>query len=323
MADQSVPAEEAPCACAVFMVRPARFAFNRQTARTNAFQQPAPASPPDDLQDLALREFTGLAERLDRAGVGVIVADDTPEPAKPDAVFPNNWVSFHADGTVVLYPMLAANRRLERRAELLDAIAGRGWFDILRTLDLSQHEARGRYLEGTGSLVLDRPARVAYASWSPRTDPVVLDDFARQLGYETLAFEAVGADGRAVYHTNVVMGVGARFAVFCGAAIVDLRQRRAVVSRLEATGHHVIDISPGQMQAFGANLLELKGSRGPVIALSTTAWAEFEPPQRRMLEQHGELLAADIPTIERIGGGGVRCMLAEIHLPKRGPASMS
>jgi hypothetical protein len=322
------------------MVRPARFGFNRQTAGTNAFQHPtrdseaghltagdaagaAARAPDSDAQTLAVREFDTLADRLCDAGVEVIRADDTPEPAKPDAVFPNNWVSFHGDGTVVLYPMLAANRRLERRPELIAEAVQRGAFRVVRTVDLSHHEAQHRYLEGTGSMVLDRAARIAYASLSPRTDPELLREFARQLDYELVTFEAAGPDGRAVYHTNVLMAVGARFAVLCTAAITSAQCRRAVVSRLADTGHRVLDISPGQMQAFAGNLLELAGDRGPVIALSTTAWAAFHPAERRILEQHGEVLGAAIPTIERIGGGGVRCMLAEIHLPKQQDASMS
>jgi hypothetical protein len=332
MARRDTPAPEAQCARAVLMVRPARFGFNRQTAGSNAFQHPAQrpeaghsaaGAPEPDVQTLAVREFDTLASRLRDAGVEVIPAEDTPDPAKPDAVFPNNWVSFHGDGTVVLYPMLAANRRLERRKELIAEAVQRGAFRVVRTVDLSHREAQRRYLEGTGSMVLDRSARIAYASLSPRTDCDVLREFARQLDYELVTFEATGPDGKAVYHTNVLMAVGANFAVLCTAAITDAQCGRAVVSKLEATGHRVLEISPGQMRAFAGNLLELAGDRGPVIALSTTAWAAFHPAERRILEQHGAVLSAAIPTIEHIGGGGVRCMLAEIHLPKRQDASMS
>ncbi len=314
------PAREAQCAGTVLMVRPANFGFNAQTAASNTFQRAA-AGGAAEAQALALREFAALAAALRGAGVEVIVADDTPAPVKPDAVFPNNWVSFHADGSIVLYPLLAANRRLERRAELIDEVIRAGRFRVSRSIDLSYRERDGQYLEGTGSLVLDRPGRIAYASLSPRTDLDVLGEFAQQLDYELVTFESRGADGTAVYHTNVVMAVGARFAVVCGEAIVDARHRLAVCQRLEAGGHRLVDISSAQMHGFAGNLLELAGASGPVIALSAAAWSVLGAQQRRVLESHGEIVAVDVATIERVGGGGVRCMLAEIHLPKRRPAA--
>ncbi len=292
------------------MVRPACFGFNPETAASNAFQ----TSPSGDSASAALREFDGLETALSRAGVRVIVAPDTPDPIKPDALFPNNWVSFHADGTVVLYPMLAANRRRERRLEVLARVRDAG-FALRRIVDLSEHEVAGRYLEGTGSLVLDRAAGVAYAGVSARTDRRVLEDFAQQLNYEVLAFEAVDASNRPIYHTNVFMSVGTRFAVICGDALRGAGIRAGVRDRLEASGHEVVEISFAQMQAFAANVLELSAPGGPVLALSAQAQAALEPHQRRALEQHATLLCVPIPTIERIGGGGVRCMLAEIHLP--------
>jgi hypothetical protein len=299
------------------MVRPACFGFNRQTSPTNAFQQIPEHGAGIDLQGLALREFDALAAALDRAGVEVIVAADTASPVKPDAVFPNNWVSFHPDGTLVLYPMLAPNRRAERREELIAQVTREGAFRISRTVDLSYREEQGKYLEGTGSMVLDRAWRVAYACLSPRTDLDVLGEFAQQLDYELVTFEAFDAAGSAVYHTNVVMAVGARLAVVCGEAIAQADHRAAVLAKLHATGHEVIDISLRQMHDFGANLLELAPPMGSVIALSTTAWQAFSAAQRRVLEAHGAIVAVEIQTIERFGGGGVRCMLAEIHLPKR------
>jgi len=297
------------------MVRPARFGFNSQTAPSNSFQRLPPADAPSELQALALREFDGLADGLRGAGVNVMVADDTPLPVKPDAIFPNNWVSFHGDGTVVLYPMLAPNRRSERRDDVLRQVSGDGGFRITRTIDLSYRELEGKYLEGTGSLVLDRASHVAYASLSPRTDLDVLGEFAQQLDYELVAFEALDSAGGAVYHTNVLMTIGARFAVLCAAAIAERRHRDAVYSMLRASGREIIEISPAQMQGFAGNLLELAPAGAAVIALSTTAWRSLDPGQRRTLERHGRILAVDIPTIERCGGGGVRCMLAEIHLP--------
>jgi hypothetical protein len=218
---------------------------------------------------------------------------------------------------VVLYPMLAPNRRSERRDDVLRQVSGDGGFRITRTVDLSYREEHGKYLEGTGSLVLDRVGHVAYASLSPRTDLDVLGEFAQQLDYELVTFEALDGSGGAVYHTNVLMAIGARFAVVCGAAITQQRHRDAVYSKLRTRGREIIEISPAQMLQFAANLLELAPAGTNVIALSTTAWHSLDPGQRRALERHGRILTADIPVIERCGGGGVRCMLAEIHLPTR------
>jgi hypothetical protein len=300
------------------MVRPASFGFNLQTAASNAFQQNPSEAAETDTQGLALEEFDGVAKALQRAGVEVLVAPDTALPAKPDAIFPNNWVSFHFDGAVTLYPMLALNRRWERRQEVLEQVVREGGFRVLRTFDLTHREAEGKFLEGTGSLVLDRPHRVAYASLSPRTDLDVLGEFAQLLDYELVTFEARDSATQPVYHTNVVMAIGTRFAVVCGEAIVEPTHREAVFNKLRAAGHDIVDISLRQMLNFAANVLELApAAGGHVIALSTTAWRSLELAQKRILESHAEIIPVSIPTIERVGGGGVRCMLAEIHLPRR------
>ncbi len=304
------------------MIRPANFGFNPQTAASNVFQHdplgalPA-ARPTAEIQALALREFDGRAAALARAGTQVVIVDDTQEPPKPDAVFPNNWVSFHADGTVVLYPMLAPNRRLERREEVIGQVVAAGPFRTARTVDLSPREAQGKYLEGTGSLVLDRVHHVAYANICARTDLDALGDFAQQLDYDLVTFESEDGAGRSVYHTNVMMAIGTGFAVVCGESITDPKRREAVYSTLESAGRELIDITHAQMQAFAGNLLELAPPDCRAIALSTSAWRSLVPAQRRALERHGRIVAADIPVIERCGGGGVRCMLAEIHLPGR------
>jgi hypothetical protein len=302
----------------VLMVRPAHFAFNPETAPSNAFQVAAGADA-----SLALQEFDGLVRLLGRSGLQVIVAEDSPVPVKPDAIFPNNWVSFHRDGTVVLYPMLAPNRRLERRDDLIEQVVRDGGFRVTRAVDLSYREKEGKFLEGTGSLVLDRTHSVAYASLSARTDLDVLGEFAQLLDYDLMTFDAVGAKAQPVYHTNVLMAVGTRFAVLCSDAIVTPAHRAAVLERLRATDHEVIEISQDQMLAFAGNMLELHGSAGTVIALSQGAWRSLEAAQRRRLESFGNVIAAEIPVIERLGGGGVRCMLAEIHLPNRIAAAMS
>jgi hypothetical protein len=315
MPASALSGEEPQSAPAVLMVRPASFGFNPQTAASNALQQAPQAG--SEAQGLALAEFDALAKALQRAGVEVLIGRDSPQPEKPDAIFPNNWVSFHFDGTVALYPLLAPNRRCERREDILEQVVREGRFHVSRTVDLTHREAQGKFLEGTGSLVLDRAHRVAYASLSPRTDLDVLGEFAQLLDYELVAFEAVGADSQPVYHTNVVMAIGSGFAVVCGEAIAQPLHRDAVFNKLRAAGRDIIDISLQQMLSFAANVLEMAPAGGPVIALSTTAWQCLDPQQRHMLESHAGVVPAAIPTIERIGGGGVRCMLAELHLPKR------
>jgi hypothetical protein len=299
------------------MVRPARFGCNPQTAESNAFQAKPEMLAGEDLQGIALREFHGLAEALERAGVEVLIAPDSAQPPKPDAIFPNNWVSFHHDGTVALYPMLAPNRRWERRDEILQQVVRNGAFRVSRTVDLTHRESEDKYLEGTGSVVLDRAHRVAYACSSPRTDLDVLGEFAQQLDYELMTFDAVDAGGYAIYHTNVLMAIGTGFAVVCSESIVNDAHRAAVLSKLGTTGHTIVEITAAQMAQFAGNILELAAPKGRVIALSTTALGCLGAAQRRALEAHATLIPAEIPTIERIGGGGVRCMLAEIHLPKR------
>ncbi len=298
----------------VLMVRPACFGFNEQTAASNEFQQ-----RPSEIASAAsqaLREFDRLATALGDAGVEVIIAPDDPEPPRPDAVFPNNWVSFHADGTVVLYPMLAPNRRLERREEVIEQVRLAGRFRISRCVDLTAHERQGHFLEGTGSLVLDRAARVAYAALSPRTHLAVLGEFAQALDYTLVTFDTAGPAGTPVYHTNVLMALGRRFAVICAEAVPDDAQRAALLAALSAGGREIIRIDPAQMQSFAGNLLELDGASGALIAISRAAWNALEPAQRSALERQGAVLLADIPVLERLGGGSVRCMLAEVHLPR-------
>jgi hypothetical protein len=311
------PFREPQSTGSVLMVRPANFACNPQTAASNAFQHLPMALPGSDLQAAALREFDNLANALARAGVQVLTAPDSDAPRKPDAIFPNNWVSFHRDGTVALYPMLALNRRWERREEILEFVVSEGEFRVSRTIDLTHREAEDKFLEGTGSVVLDRPHRVAYACSSPRTDLDVLGEFAQQLDYELMTFGAADGGGRAIYHTNVLMAIGSGFAVICGESIANAAHRAAVFSKLRATGHEIVDITLQQMAQFAANVLELAPVAGALIALSTSALESLNRTQRRTLESYADLMPVPIPTIERVGGGGVRCMLAEIHLPKR------
>ncbi len=307
------PERDRQCADAVLMIRPARFGANPETAASNRFQQ---AGADAGAAASARVEFDGLAAALRAAGVTVHVADDTPVPAKPDACFPNNWVSFHADGSVVLYPMMAPSRRAERREEPIAQLRAAG-YRIARTVDLSAWEARGEFLEGTGSLVLDRCHRIAYACRSPRTTPAALADFAARLGYRIVAFDAVGPDGLPAYHTNVLMAIGVGFAVVCADAIPDPAERASVLAGLTDAGHEPIAIGIAAMHDFAGNLLALRSAGGgQVIALSEAAWASLEPVAQAALEGHGRIARAAIPVIERHGGGSVRCMIAEVFLPR-------
>ncbi len=245
------------------------------------------------------------------------MVEDTAAPAKPDACFPNNWLSLHHDGTVVLYPMLSPLRRLERRADISQLLSARG-FRIGRTLDRSAAEREGRFLEGTGSVVFDHRARIAYACESPRTDARLLQELATELGYVAHVFNASGPAGEPVYHTNVVMSLGERFATLCAEAIDDTGQRAALLGRLEAGGRELVLLSREQMGAFAGNMLALATRHGgSVIAMSATARDALTSAQLALLERHGSILAAAVPVIERHGGGSVRCMLAEIFLPRR------
>jgi hypothetical protein len=303
---------ESQTAGAVLMIRPARFAANPETAGSNRFQGSAPADV--GVAARAAREFDGLAIALAAAGVRVHAFAGAEGADLPDEVFPNNWVSFHGDGTAVLYPLLAPNRRRERRPELIDALREQG-YRVDRVVDLTPLEQRSQYLEGTGSFVLDRVARRAYACRSPRTHDAALAELGRVLGYETHAFDATDRDGHAIYHTNVLLSIGTRFAALCSSALRDDAERRRIVARL-AEQRALIDLSFEQLHAFAGNLLELRAGDAPVIALSATAFASLHGPQRRALEAQGELVVADVGTIEKHGGGSVRCMLAEVALPR-------
>ena len=296
---------------AVLLVRPASFGFNPETAASNAF-----ASAVGDDAEAVLREFDAVAQRLESAGVEVLVLEDSPDPPKPDAIFPNNWVSFHADGTMVLYPMEATSRQLEREPERLTALLAKHGFDVRRTIDLSHHERHGRFLEGTGSLVLDRPERRAFASLSGRTDPHVIADFDDRLDYTTLLFAAQDPAGRPIYHTNVLLSLGTRFALLC-TEVIEEEYRPVLVDEIEASGRTVIGVDFDQLQSFACNIIELEDRSGePVIAISAAAKASLRPDRLRQLESFGELLDVPIPTIERVGGGGIRCMIADVHLPR-------
>lgn len=301
----------------VLMIRPVRFQSNPQTAESNRFQQQDHSSSDDGNHEKALVEFDNLVATLEAVGIDVVIFDDTPEPHTPDSIFPNNWLSMHADGTAVLYPMMASNRRPERRADILGSLSSESGFRIEQTIDLSSYEAEGKYLEGTGSIVLDRQNHIAYACLSARTDLDLLGEFARRMDYELVVFAAAGEDGAAIYHTNVMMCIGVDFVVICAASIKE-EQRQAVLDRLRGTGHEVIDISYAQMASFAGNMLELKSANGGrILAMSSRALDSLTAEQRKSLSRRTHIVAASIDSIEKSSGGSVRCMLAEIHLPRK------
>ena len=302
---------------AVLMVRPAAFGWNPETAASNAFQQRA-AGQAGDLGARALAEFDALASALAAGGVGVFAVDEPGPSACPDAVFPNNWVSLHHDGTVVLYPMLAPSRRIERRMELITRLDELGGYSVSQLLDLSHHELSGRYLEGTGSVVFDHAARAAFACRSPRTDESVLGELCAELGYEPVAFDAVDQAGMPIYHTNVLLSVGTRSAILCADAVAG-PDRGILLERLQSDGRRVVTIDQAQMAEFAGNALELRASGGgSVLAVSERAWRAVGPADREVLRDCVDaVVASPVPTIERLGGGSVRCMIAEVFLPRR------
>jgi hypothetical protein len=312
-----MPAVEEQCAATVLLVRPAAFGANPETEASNSFQATEAPATRQLVSRAALEEFEAVTQRLAAAGIDIEVADDTPVPQKPDAIFPNNWLSTHADGTVVLYPMMAPSRRLERRPEILEALARERGLFVKRVIDLSQFEAQGKFLEGTGSLVLDRMNRIAYASLSPRAHRDALSEFAVRMGYEVIAFRATDNKGLAIYHTNVMMSLGTEFAVICSECIEESSRGRVLAS-LRATRASIIEVSRSQMGLFACNILEVKAGRDErAVLMSATAARtlrlEDSPPPGV-----DTIVSIDIPTIERYGGGSLRCMLAEIFLPPAG-----
>ena len=301
------------------MIRPAAFDYNPETAATNSMQQRS-VQPGVSNNDRARAEFQQLVQALQSEGISVCTIEDTLSPPKPDAIFPNNWVSFHADGTVVLYPMHTENRRRERRREVIDAVVASTGFKVARIVDLTHHELQGRCLEGTGSLVLDHANRIAYASISPRTHPAVVEEWAREFGYEPVLFESLDRAGKPIYHTNVLLCIGQR-AVVAGTGAIVTKDRARVLDRLKASGREIIEIGLDEIEQFAGNMLELSSwdeALGDcrVLVMSASARRALEPEAfGRLSACTDAVLAAPIPTIETLGGGSVRCMLAEVFLP--------
>ncbi len=304
------------------MVRPKAFGYNAQTAVTNRFQSPGShkSGSATDVAQRALREFDAFVAALTGEGITVCVVEDSDSPRKPDAVFPNNWVSFHRDGTVVLYPMHAENRRAERRQEIIDAVIRTTGFQLKRVLDLTPHEKAGRFLEGTGSLVLDHVARVAYACRSPRTHAEVAAEWARELGYDLEMFAASDESGTPIYHTNVLMHIGTRVAVVALDAI-DETDRARIAARIENSGREIIAIDHAEMRAFGGNMLEVGswdeylGDYTILVMSESARHALATPKYKDLYASVDAVMAVPVEVIEHHGGGSVRCMLAEVFLP--------
>ncbi len=297
------------------MIRPAAFGFNPQTATDNLFQQRTGVSS-EALQQNALAEFDNMAGLLQKNGIDVLVIEDTPTPVKPDAVFPNNWISTSPNGKVFVYPMYAPVRRHEKRDDIIKTLKKK--FNVKDFQDWSEFEAEGRFLEGTGSMVMDHDNKMIYAAISERTNIAVLERFAAENHYQAIAFLATDKDGFPVYHTNVVMSLGEKFCVLCEEAIEEEWELIAVRQLLESTHHSIIPITREQMHAFAGNILEVKNYNGEhLLVLSQTAYDSLRKEQKQMLEAYARLLPVAIPTIEQTGGGSVRCMMAEVFLEKR------
>jgi len=299
----------------VLMIRPVRFAYNAQTATTNTFQNNVTIDA-EATQKQALVEFDGFVQTLQENGINVIQVFDTLEPHKPDSIFPNNWVSFHEGGTVVLYPMLTENRRWERRRSILDLI--RQGFEVHNEIDLAHYEEDNKFLEGTGSMILDRENKICYACISPRTDNEVLADFAAKLDYSIVSFTAVDAKGIQIYHTNVLMCVGKTYCVICLDTVKDAGERAKLSQFLINSDKEIIEISLEQMNQFAGNMLELHNAKGEnLLIMSEQAYKSLSKEQLIRIQQHARIIHVPIYTIEANGGGSARCMLAEVFLPKK------
>jgi len=305
-------------ASTLLMIEPIAFAFNYQTAENNYFQQLANSSP-SVVQEKAHQEFQQMVTILQNKGIDLIVITDTLEPHTPDSIFPNNWISFHENGNVVLYPMFAPNRRAERRYKILKQIEKDG-FAIHDILDYAPFEHEGVFLEGTGSMVLDRVNRIAYAALSERTHLSLFLQFCRELDFAPCSFHAfhtVGTKRLPIYHTNVMMSVGDRYAVVCLDSIDDETEKQTVVQSIRDSGKEIIEITETQMNHFAGNMLQVENREGKKIAaMSETACQSLTEKQIEQLSTFNEIVAIPVPIIEKAGGGSVRCMLAEIFLQK-------
>ena len=297
----------------LLMIRPVHFGFNDEAYQTNSFQKKPSAHDTEVIQTKALAEFDQCVARLRKVGLNVIVHEDDPLDSSPDSIFPNNWISTHSNGYLVTYPMAVSNRRRERKKAIVDALIdqfGYKWID----LSAWENEVEPRYLEGTGSMIFDREHRICYAALSPRTSLLALTEFTKRFGYELVTFNAYGKTGEAIYHTNVMLSIGETFAVV-GLDTVALADRDRLIQKLESSGKEVIAFSNEQIyEYFAGNMLQVKSDEGErILVLSNQAFQVLTTGQLEQLNYHNELLLPiDIRTIERVGGGSVRCMMAEV-----------
>ena len=300
----------------VLMVEPIAFGYNSQTAQNNYFQVEQKEA---DIQEKALQEFNNFVEKLREKGIQVITIKDTLEPHSPDSIFPNNWVSFHEDGRVALYPMFAMNRRVERRSDILDTLRDEG-FNITEVNDFSNSEKEEKFLEGTGSMIFDHDFKIAYGSVSLRLDEGLFRDFCEKFGYTPVVFHSfqnVGNQRLPIYHTNVMMCVAEQFVVICLDCIDDELEREKVQEVIKSTDKEVIEISEDQMHQFAGNMLQVQNEEGTqFLVMSQTAYKSLKKEQIEKIESYCEIIYADLNTIELNGGGSARCMLAEVFLPK-------
>jgi len=292
---------------AIIMVRPLTFGFNLETAQSNSFQT---LSSLKNVNLLAQQEFDSAINTLKRSGARVRLFEDTPTPRKPDSIFPNNWFSTHPNGNVILYPMLAKNRRQERRSDIIDSLTKS--YKVSSIIDLTEAENNDTFLEGTGSIVFDHIHKVAYASISPRTNLKLLDQLCNRIGYTPFSFSSYDLKGLPVY---VILSIGTDYAIVCTNSLDNLLEQQLLLKQLKRTKKTVIEISLQQMNMFAANCLEIEVSTGNILALSSTALTSLTSTNIKALQSHLKLVELSIPTIETIGGGSVRCMMAGIHLP--------
>ncbi len=297
----------------LLMIRPVKFAYNAETAVNNSFQV---ASEDAAVQQKALDEFDAFAEKLQANGIDVTIVQDTDEPHTPDSIFPNNWISFHSNGTIALYPMFAHNRRLERKQHVIDTIHQK--FIVQHIFDLSEYEAANHFLEGTGSMVLDRDNTIAYACISPRTDKNLLAQFCTHFNYQPVSFTANDENGLPIYHTNVMMCIADKYVVICLDSITDEDEKALVTKAIESAGKQLIAISFEQMNRFAGNMLQVRNKNGQqFLVMSTQAYESLDMHQIALLESFNPIIHSNIKTIETNGGGSARCMLAEVFLKDR------
>ena len=303
------------------MVKPYGFDYNTETAEDNHFQRGGTALSSSEITRQALLEFQGLVSQLKAHGIEVIVFDNLITKETPDAVFPNNWFSTHMDGTVYLYPMFANNRRKERRQEVLDLLTQEHGFSIDRIMDWSKHEDLGLFLEGTGSMILDRPNKIIYAALSERTSAELLKQYAQEIDYELVAFSSYhNAEQKEVliYHTNVMLCVAQDYCVVCLECITDLKERKAVMDSLKKTNKAIVELSLDQIDHFAGNMLEAHNAANEsFLIMSSRAYHSLKSEQIAQIEQHSNIIHSPLTTIENYGGGSARCMLAEIFLPRQ------